>query len=639
MNLKYNRILVYGNRIISIPHRKVPHVTVWLDVENGDIPWNGSASATSPPIATDTPFAIEVGDTFVTLSWVPNPNNHATLYYYKVNITNNAGVVQHSQNTANQNNMHTYTGLSPNQLYYFTITKVTSMGEYTSYPSPYVDLLSAHSDAHYPPSNGILEVTTLFAGTDAAPPNSLSGTASTTSVSLSWNAGSHNDATFLSYTINREEAGGTIIASVQGITGTSYTWTDLDAGQQYYFTVQKVTNRGTTSKSNQFSTSTTDSYGTNPGVPSLQSRNLKSVTFKWSPGSIGSGTLVRHNLVRYNDSGGIYVHSRQESTGTYAGNISITWSEELEPETNYYFRSEMIVNYSGSNTTTTSVNVFTFSYSKEFPSPAVMFTGGGFTKSSSSFNIGWRMESHGDYTLEKVVIHWVNSGYTYVSYGSSSSFEDNIWNNTTTLTSYINWYDFSIQSEKKDIYPAELETYATTSYGTLGYVYDFVFNNPDNVASNYTYDIVVEKVYSDLNLSEYSYNGVNNIPVISRSYPYSTGSTSFKGIELIYGSHTSTGSPRGIIITIDLTGIETEVITSITYTKHPLTFVEYHGSSPWTEERVITNPTREPISDIHSYVFLPNEYTLVNNTMYNLGAVVVTTENIYARYTNFVYTA
>jgi hypothetical protein len=301
----------------------------------------------------------------------------------------------------------------------------------------------------------------------------------------------------------------------------------------------------------------------------------------------------------------------------------------------------MIVNYSGSNTTTTSANVFTFSYSKMFPSPAVMFTGGGFTKSSSSFDIGWRMESHGDYTLEKVVIHWVNSGYTYVSYGSSSSFEDDIWNNTTTLTSYTNWYDFSIQSEKKDIYPAELQPHGsfTTTFGQA-YKYNFVFNNPDNVVSNYTYDIVVEKVYSDLNLSEYSYNGVNNIPVISRSYPYSTGSTSFKGIELIYGTHTSsTGSPRGIIVTIDLTGIETEVITSITYTKHPLSFVEHHGSSPWTEEHAITNPTREPTSDIYSYVFLPNEYTLVNNTMYNLGAIVVTNTNTYERYTNFVYTS
>ena len=600
------------------------------------------------------------------MSWIPNPNNHGVLTHYIVKRTTINGAILEAQSTSNKNNKHTFTGLTSGTTHYFTVTKVISNAndfnylgtplDLCSYPSPYwrhtnmqgsqqnyydtYDPNSTHeSVAADPMVNGILEVTTLFAGTDAAPPNSLSGTASTTSVSLSWNAGNHNDATFLSYTVNREDAGGTVIASFQSITGTSYTWTDLDAGQQYYFTVQKVTDRGTTAKSNQFSISTSESYGTNPGTPEMQLRNLKSVTFIWSPGDLGSGTLVRYNLVRYNDSGGTSVHSRQESTGTYSGNISITWSEELEPDTNYYFRSEMIVNYSGSNTTTTSANVFTFSYSKMFPSPAVMFTGGGFTKSSSSFDIGWRMESHGDYTLEKVVIHWVNTGYTYVSYGSSSSFEDDIWNNTTTLTSYTNWYDFSIQSEKKDIYPAELETYATTSYGTLGYVYNFVFNNPDNVVSNYTYDIVVEKVYSDLNLSQYSYNGVNNIPVISRSYPYSTGSTSFKGIELIYGTHTSTGSPRGIIITIDLTGIETEVITSITYTKHPLSFVEHHGSSPWTEEHFITNPTREPTSDIYSYVFLPNEYTLVNNTMYNLGAIVVTNTNTYERYTNFVYTS
>ena len=666
---KYTHIHVYRDRITSEYKTNLPLVTMWLDIESGDIPWNDGNPV--PAIGPDTPEAIEIYGDRVVLSWNPNPNNHATLQSYKINMVNSDGSVIETRIHNSVNNRYTWTGLSVNTLYRFTVTKVTNIGELSSYPSPYLyqgtydgtdttvnwydpqydilrkEYLNPSITQAYPPSNGILEVTTLFLETYAAPPNSLSGTASTTSVSLSWNAGSHNDETFLSYTINREEAGGTIIASVQGITGTSYTWIDLDAGQQYYFTVQKVTDRGFTAKSNQFSIYTNDIYGTNPGTPEMKSRNLKSVTFIWASGDIGSGTLVRHNLVRYNDSGGTSVHSRQESTGTYAGNISITWSEDLEASTNYYFRSEMIVNYSGINTTTTSANVFTFSYSKVFPSPAVMFHGGAFETSTISFDIGWRMESHGDYTLEKVVVHWVYHSYR-------ESYEEDIWNiyGITTYTdwNYTKWYNYySTQSEKRDIYPAELEAYATTRYdplypdgyeapNTYTYVYRFMFNNTNNILSNYTYDIVVEKVYSDLNLSEYNYNGVNNIPVISRAFPYSTSwYLAFKGIELIYGTHTSTGSPRGIIITIDLTGLhDLEVITSITYTKHPLSFVEYHNS-PWTEQHVITNPTRETT---YSFTFLPNEYTLVNNTMYNLGAIVVTNDvNTYQRYINFVYTA
>lgn len=688
---QYTRIYVYRDRITSGYLQNIPLVTVWLDKENGDIPWNDGVNNAIPAIAPDPPVTYEVGGDYVTLSWNPNPNNDAIIQNYKVNRVNSNGTIIETRTTnAGANNRYKWTGLVQNTTYYFTVTKVTNLGEYCSYPSPYFycpsisaydsvnTTIDINNDTEYDklrkdylnpgvtqiytgPSyfsvfdgtqydefyanvpfygNGIMSVTTLFSGTDASPPNTLTGTPSDTSVSLSWNAGNNNDANFISYTVNRENVDGSIITSVQNMTTTSYTWTGLNAGQQYYFTVQKVTDRGTTTKSNQLSVRTNDIFGTDQGTPSLQTRNLKSVTFKWSPGDIGSGTLVRHNLVRYNDSGGTSVYSRHESTGFYQGNISILWPEDLESYTNYYFRSERIVNYSGSEITTYSPSVFTFSYNKVMPSPALLFKGGDFTKSSSSFQIGFRLESDGDYTLEKIVIHWVNDGYTYVSYGSNS-FEDRIWNTVYTLPSYTDWYGFSIQSEQKEIYPNELENYATTSYGTLGYVYEFVLNNPDNAVTNYTYDIVVEKVYSDLNLSEYTYNGVNNIPVISRSYPYSTGSGPFKGIAELYASF-APGSPRGIFVTISLTGLDSEIISSITYYKDVRSLYEYHITSEYpdgkfSEQIVVTNPTRE-VNDVYSAVFLPESFILVNNAEYSLGAIVETDVDTYVQYISFIYT-
>lgn len=662
-DVNFRKIMVYKDRITTVQHNRIPLVIQWLNTENGDIPWNGHINNKSPPIKPDIPLAIETGDTFVTLSWIPNPNNHGVLTHYLVNETDSNGNVIRSQPTSNKNNKHTFTELSAGTVHYFTVTKVISntsdffyLGtplDLCSFPSPYWrhtnmkgsqqnyydtydESSTVESVAEDGMVNGILEVTTLFTGSDADKPTNLTGTQTTNSVSLSWTANSHNDAIFISYTVNREEADGAVIAHVQSITSTSYTWANLNAGQQYYFTVQKVTDRGATDKSNQLSINTSDIYGTNPGSPSMHSRDLKSVTFKWTPGNIGSGTLVSHKLVRYNDSGGASSneHSRHESTGTHSGNITIVWPEDLEPDTSYYFRSEMVVNYSGdSHTITQSPSVFTFSYSKQFPSPAVMFMGAGFTKSSSSFDIGWRTESHGDYTLEKIVIHWVSPSYTYVSYGSSDSIEDDLWNNTNTLSSYNDWYGFSIQSEKKEVYPSELET-----YGNLSYVYEFVIDNPDNAVPNYTYDIVVEKVYSDLAISQYEYNDLTNVPVISRAFPYSTNSTQLKGIESIYATHTTTGSPRGIIVTIQLTGIETEVISSITYTKHPLSLTESHGSSPWTEEHVEPNPTRSD-NEVYHHYFLYGQYKLVDGATYNLGAIIVTDVNkTYTKYlSNFLY--
>uniref|UniRef100_A0A6C0BPJ3 Fibronectin type-III domain-containing protein n=1 Tax=viral metagenome TaxID=1070528 RepID=A0A6C0BPJ3_9ZZZZ len=687
-SIKYTRIYVYRDRITSYYFKNLPLVTVWLDKDNGDIPWNDGVGNSIPPIAPDPPRATEIGSDYVILSWNPNPNNDGYVQKYKVNrIIDVHGVydgyqyeIEETRETNGANNIFTWTGLTSGWTYYFTVTKSTNIGDYCSHPSPYfycqsltgdynyaynVDTAISDNDPEYVKlrkdylssgdtiqtyirnsstyfsefsgtefdefyvnvpyyRNGILSVTTMAnSGTPALPPYGLIGTASTTSISLSWSAGNNNDETFISYTVNREDTGGTVIASVQGITVTSYTWIDLNSSQQYYFTVQKVTNYGVTVKSNQLNIQTNDDYGTNPETPSVQSRNLKSVTFQWIPGNIGSGTLVSHNLVRYNDSGGTIMYSRYESTPNYWYEV-IVWPEELEPDTNYYFRSEMVVNYNGTYNTRNSTSVFTFSYSKQLPSPAVLFWGGSFNKSSSSFDIGWRMGSIGDYTLEKVVIHWVTSGYY-------SSAEPQIWNKTLTLSTYDQWYGYSILSEKKEIYPAELETYATLSYGTLAYVYNFVFNNPDNVVSNDTYYIVVEKVYSDLDLNEYIYNEVSNIPVISMSGPYNTSSVPAKGISNIHATLVG-GSPKSIQVAITLTGIDnTEVISSITFSKHPLSLTEYHGEPPWTEYIVSSGSTFS--GTVFSEVFSSSSHTLVNGAQYNLGAIVVTNVDTYSKYT------
>jgi hypothetical protein len=652
------KIMVYKDRITTVQYNKLPLVIQWLDTENGDIAWNGHVDNRTPPIKPDIPIAIEIRDTFVTLSWIPNPNNHGVLTHYEVNKTDINGTIQETQSTSNKNNKHTFTGLTSGTTHYFTVTKVISNpGDFSylghpsldlcSYPSPYwrhtdmkgsqqnyydtYDATSTHASvAAVPMVNGILEVTTLFSGIYAEPPNTLTGTPSTISVSLSWDAGNHNDATFLSYTVNREDAGGTIVASVPGIAETPYIWTNLDAGQQYHFTVQKVTERGTTAKSNQLSIYTLDVYGTNPGTPEMHSRDLKSVTFRWSPGDLGSGTLVSHNLVRYNDIGGTIVGSKSPSTGIFHGDETIVWSQELEPDTDYYFRSEMIVNYNGNYITTQSANVFTFSYIREYPTVPEMYTRGPYfqkTSTTTSVTIGWYQESHGDYTLEKVVINRMAQFYTDVApYSSQPSWETLLWteyiNHYYHSPSNLRWEDIYID-QIIEIYPDELTNYYTgNSYRNGTYEYNFVI---DGATPDSRYHFVVQKVYSDLSESQYSnvHSGGQSLPVISKAFPYYTSVTlQFKGIDI----YTSVDASSNITVSITLNGIDaSEVIDSITFTKHPLNNVDQHGSSPWTEKIVYSTPT-------YQATFSAPSYTLIPGTMYNLGAIVAIGVNTYFKY-------
>ena len=170
--------------------------------------------------------------------------------------------------------------------------------------------------------------TSATAGSDTTPPTkpgNLRATAKTlTSISMAWNASTDNSGNF-SY---RVHLWGDPTVVTLPKTQTSYTWTGLRPGVQYYFWVEAVDGSGNKSTSDLLVVETVRDVTTPsvPGNPRVESVTASQVSLSWDASTDDSGIIDLY----------------QVNVSPFAGNVLVTGPTSatvvgLAPTTTYTF--------------------------------------------------------------------------------------------------------------------------------------------------------------------------------------------------------------------------------------------------------------------------------------------------------------
>ncbi|EES74785.1 chitin binding domain protein [Paenibacillus sp. oral taxon 786 str. D14] len=237
----------------NVPARTGYHVilAVWeiADTANAfynviDVDFGGgnSGDTTAPTAPTDL-TATAVTSNSVTLGWNASSDNVGVTGYRIYNGSNLVATVSGSTLS------HTVTGLNANTSYTFTVRAVDGAGNSSS------------------PSNSVTVTTSPAANDPEAPsaPGNLHvmGTATSSSVTLMWNASSDN----VGVTGYRIYRGSTLSVTVPG-TQTSFTVTGLSAATSYTFTVRAIDAAGNESAaSNAVQVTTASAPAAQPWAP------------------------------------------------------------------------------------------------------------------------------------------------------------------------------------------------------------------------------------------------------------------------------------------------------------------------------------------------------------------------------------
>ncbi len=269
----------------SISIDPVDDCTFWYTTEylkaDGTFNWSTriasfkfpSCGTTTAP-AAPTGLLATAGNAQVSLSW--NASSGATSYNVLRSTTNGGPYTTIVSVTTTS---YTDTGLTNGTTYYYVVQAVNSAGT-----SPNSNQASATPICSAP-----------------AAPTSLSATAGSAQVSLSWTASS--GAT--SYNVKRSTTSGSGYATIAtGVTTTSYTDTTVANGTTYYYVVSAVSACGESGNSNE--ASATPAAAAVPAAPTgltaMAGPGAKKVSLSWT----ASSGATSYNVKRSTTSGGPY---------------------------------------------------------------------------------------------------------------------------------------------------------------------------------------------------------------------------------------------------------------------------------------------------------------------------------------------
>ncbi|MGH9910524.1 MAG: fibronectin type III domain-containing protein, partial [Nitrososphaerales archaeon] len=250
-----NTITTYSHTGLQSDKYYVYHIAAINSV--GTSEWSTEAlGQTKPPqnIAPNPPTSLTakaVSPTQINLSWTaPTYNGGPSVTGYKIEEKVGNSYTTIVTNTGNTNTSYSRTSLITGTTYTYRVLAINSVG--TS-----------------PPSNEAFATPTSTSSiTVPSPPTNLSAAkVSQTQVDLSWNAPSDNGGSAITgYKIEEKVGTGSFTAIVPntGNTNTSYSRTGLTAGTTYTYRVFAMNSAGTSSPSNEVTSSQTINAVPNP---------------------------------------------------------------------------------------------------------------------------------------------------------------------------------------------------------------------------------------------------------------------------------------------------------------------------------------------------------------------------------------
>lgn len=273
---------------------------------------SNSGSSTTPDSVPSVPTSVTAtaGNGQIVLSWATGSG--ATSYsIYRATTSKSEGSTAYQSGITGTS--YTDTGLTNGTTYYYTVAAVNSAG------------ISAQSTE--------ASATPVAPASAPATPTALTATAGNDQVMLSW-AGSANAT---SYSIYRATASGSEgnTAYQSGITGTSYTDTNLTNGTAYYYTVAAVGSGGTSAQSIETSATPEPGFITAIGTDASRYAPGSTATITVSLGNTSSSSVSGKLSVQLEYLGAVTEILTPQSFTLPAGatqSLTFTWTT---PPTDY----------------------------------------------------------------------------------------------------------------------------------------------------------------------------------------------------------------------------------------------------------------------------------------------------------------
>ncbi|MDR1221182.1 MAG: fibronectin type III domain-containing protein [Treponema sp.] len=317
---------------------------------------DGESEPSSPPVSVvfipDVPSSVSAeapSSTSVTISW--DSVSGATEYYiYRSSSESGAYSKLTTTPASVTGTSYTDTGLSSNTTYYYKVAAANSGGT------------SEQSFA--------VSVATLLAP-PSSPPSSVSAVgASSTSITINWDAASGAEEYYIYRSLTEYGAYSKLTTTPVSVTGTSYTDTGLSSGITYYYKVAAYNSGGTSEQSVADSATTLLAP---PSSVSATAASSSSITVSWS--SVSNAT--RYYIYRSTSAEGSYTQL------TYTTSFSYT-DTALSSGATYYYKVAAYSNYS-SGEQSVAVSAITLLA----PPSSVSAVGA----SSTSITISWNSSS------------------------------------------------------------------------------------------------------------------------------------------------------------------------------------------------------------------------------------------------------
>jgi hypothetical protein len=289
-----------------------------------------SSSALTVPGSPTGVSATPVSPTQVNLSWsAPSNNGGSPITGYKIEAKSGSGTFSNLvSNTGTTITTYSHTGLTTGTTYTYRISAINNIG---------TSVTSAEASA--------IPTSSSTSGAPSAPTGLVATASSGTQVNLSWSAPSNNGGfPITGYKIEYKVGSSSYanMVSNTGTTTTAYSHTGLTSGQLYVYRVSAINSVGTSTASNEASSTPTQSSASSvPGSVtnlSATSASPTQINLSWgAPSNNGGAAITGYKIESKKGAGAFEVLvANSQSTSTSFSHTGLTTG------TQYYYRVSAI---------------------------------------------------------------------------------------------------------------------------------------------------------------------------------------------------------------------------------------------------------------------------------------------------------